>query len=181
MSSVLKTLALATVAAGALAIAPIAANAVTVAVTENGITPAVGDGTSGNAYSVGNGDLFHVVLTTTTANEVIDNTLYFQNNSSETSLLSFASVIPTGSFTDPSVEYSLDGTNFFGVPIGSSTQLTVASGATVRFRAQGTGTQIGAALDYTLAPVPVPATGLLLLGGIGAFGALRRRKKHAAA
>lgn len=35
------------------------------------------------------------------------------------------------------------------------------------------------AFEFALAPVPLPATGLLLLGGLGGIAALKRRKKAA--
>ncbi|MEX0351541.1 MAG: VPLPA-CTERM sorting domain-containing protein [Paracoccaceae bacterium] len=34
--------------------------------------------------------------------------------------------------------------------------------------------------EVALAPVPLPATGLLLIGGLAGFGLMRRRRKHAA-
>ena len=41
--------------------------------------------------------------------------------------------------------------------------------------------QVRLNVDYTIAAVPLPAGGLLLLGSLGGLAALRRRKKSATA
>lgn len=69
--------------------------------------------------------------------------------------------------------------------LGNGGQLLVSLGNTIfnlgsnRRLAPGTlnGSDVQATLTYTIAPVPVPAAGLLLLGGFGALGAVRRRKQ----
>ena len=49
---------------------------------------------------------------------------------------------------------------------------------TLRFSAGGTNDSLGGLIDnVSVSPVPVPAAGLMLLGGLGGLAALRRRKR----
>lgn len=53
-----------------------------------------------------------------------------------------------------------------------------ADGVTaIKFDNTGAGNMRIGAIEATLAPVPLPGTAMLLLGGIAGFGALRRRKR----
>lgn len=85
----------------------------------------------------------------------------------------------SGSVTGPSAVLS--------TVIGQWTKITAsfivdkADTYTLRFAASGTENTYGGlidnvAIDY-VAPVPVPAAGLLLLGGLGGLAALKRRRK----
>jgi hypothetical protein len=48
------------------------------------------------------------------------------------------------------------------------------------FRAEGTSNELGGFIDdVSVAPVPVPAAGFLLIGALGGLVALRRRKTAA--
>jgi len=78
-----------------------------------------------------------------------------------------------------------------GTTVGTWTRITAkfiadtAANYTLRFAATGQSNSYGGlmddvAIDY-VAPVPVPAAGLLLLGGLGGLAALKRRRKAGAA
>ena len=183
-----KTLLSAAAVAGAMAMAPVVASATTVTVQDNGLAlslPPV-SGTSANPYVVNTGDTYDVNITATKADvgNSVSNALYFLNNSSANTLLSFASLIPNDPtpFSSASLSYSVNGGAFTSIVLGALTPtfIDVLSGQSVQILATVTANYAGAKLDYTLSPVPVPAAGLLLLGGIGAFGTLRRRKKATA-
>jgi hypothetical protein len=85
----------------------------------------------------------------------------------------------TGSVTGPSTK--------FGTAVGQWTRITAsfiadkAGSYALTFSAKGDENTYGGlidnvAIDY-VAPVPVPAAGLLLLGGLGGLAALKRRRK----
>jgi hypothetical protein len=85
----------------------------------------------------------------------------------------------SGSVTGPSA--------ILGTAVGTWTKITAsfivetAGNYSLRFAANGTQNTYGGlidnvAIDY-VAPVPVPAAGLLLLGGLGGLAALKRRRK----
>jgi len=59
-------------------------------------------------------------------------------------------------------------------------RFTVAVGDTyrLRFKATGTSNSLGALVDtVSIAAVPLPASALMLLAGVGAIGAMKRRRK----
>lgn len=180
-----KTLLSAAAVAGAMTLAPVVASATTVSVLDNGMVPSA-TGTSGNPFVVKTGDTLHVNIAAKDADvgNSVSNALYFLNSSSANTLLSFASLIPNDPtpFSNASLSYSVNGGAFTSIALGAlaPTFINVLSGQSVEILATMTANYGGANLDYTLSPVPVPAAGLLLLGGIGAFGTLRRRKKATA-
>lgn len=186
MTNVLKVLAFAGASSLALAVAPMAASATTLTtattVFDNttSVTGSTGT-TTGNPFLVGNADSYDLSYYVG-AGDTINSIYYFKNVSSAPAFLSFASTIPGDPFSSQSVQLSTDGgATFTSAPINTGTlQIAIAKNGLLEVWAQATATGTGK-LDYTVAPVPVPATGLLLLGGIGAFGALRRRKKKATA
>jgi len=78
-----------------------------------------------------------------------------------------------------------------GTSVGTWTEITAefiaetAATYTLRFAAIGESNSYGGLMDDVsidyVAPVPVPAAGLLLLGGLGGLAALKRRRKAGAA
>jgi hypothetical protein len=70
-----------------------------------------------------------------------------------------------------------DQVTFSLTTLGSGTSLTF-DGEAVKFA--GVGPRKASYEFGTPAPVPLPAAGLLLLGGLGALGAAKRRRRHAA-
>lgn len=74
-------------------------------------------------------------------------------------------------------EYSVDGAGFrIATPDEVFTGKRFSFTALFGNDAQGDPDYSLAGIDFKIAPVPVPAAGLLLLGGLGAFGAMKRRK-----
>lgn len=108
-------------------------------------------------------------------------------------LLSFFYSPRTSSNTDNTINYGVTGLLAGSVSgpdaltaIGKWTEITAlftvktAGSYALTFAAGGTSNSLGGFIDdvsITPAPVPVPAAGLLLLGGLGGLAALKRRRR----
>lgn len=67
-----------------------------------------------------------------------------------------------------------------GISRFSGFNLAAGESFTFTFNNEGGADLIGTSLSFSIAAVPVPAAGLLLIGALGGLGAAARRKKKAA-
>ncbi len=98
-----------------------------------------------------------------------DNTINFAVTNDATSLVS-------GSVSGPNATYKVG----FWTQVDAFFNVTKAGTYALTFAAAGTENTLGGFIDdvsITPAPVPVPAAGLLLLGGLGGLAALKRRRR----
>lgn len=187
MANIFKTLAVAAVAAGVVAVVPVAASATTTMVA-GGTINYLGNAPTNNSYfwqSAFASSGYTDPLTgnyTLPASGTLD--FYFTAvadlGAVGAGIATPASDAGTGyirwyngnSTSDSYVQRAFDNQNLFA---------NFNNGDTRIFEIHWDSMPSSETLQANVSTVPVPATGLLLLGGIGAFGALRRRKKKATA
>ena len=167
----------------AIAAAPIAANAVTVTVSD----------AAGTTYAYG---LTYSVDTTLPTNEYLveidqffgDGTgtysfsFDFLNNTLNDAFLSVATLLDAGDFNNESLVVT--GAGVGGAPVsisldGEDNFITVLAGSTATFTATYDALNTRGNFDFSVAAVPVPAAGLMLLTALGGLGMARRRRKDA--
>lgn len=188
MTNMFKTLAVAAVAAGAVAVVPMVASATSMTpgnttAYELGTTSTTNlyfwqSSTASGAYlPVGDSETLDFLFTATTAIPSVGQGSY----------------LPTVGGSGVTGYVAWFNADSSGNKIGSAltTAALSSSAATVSTSFAANDYKIfeiywdplpqSQIMQATVSTVPVPATGFLLLGGIGAFGALRRRKKKAAA
>ncbi|WP_255576521.1 VPLPA-CTERM sorting domain-containing protein [Jannaschia sp. AI_61] len=181
----MRTFFKALVAAASLALAPVAASALTVNPASN-----IADGQTGIDINAGP-YLYSANFEDSDAAGVL--TFEFVNNSASfktvgavfgtalQSVLNFSGGVVAawgnGTFamvpdTDPTGSFNVS--TLLGA--GVSDTLTTTFGDPTAIRSGGQGS-----INFTVAAVPVPAAGLLLIGALGGMAAMRRRKKAVAA
>lgn len=186
MTNMFKALAFASVSALAVA-APMAANAVVVTETLGPGSPSV---YSGSTLDFHVGDIYDFALSfdVGTAGYVDINFMLVPPPSS-VGAVSTEIYLPSPTDISTLVGGTVQWLNG-GIPDGSPTDIsalgptvlgtTFTAGETETLRISWDSATVGSQITAAVAAVPVPATGFLLLGGIGAIGAFRRKKKAVA-
>jgi hypothetical protein len=174
MVNALKTFALAAAATAALAIAPMAANASIVSVTDGG------------TYAFNPADTYNFAQALTKSASGGSASFTFDTVGVTTGVVAGSVFLTTGAgLLNGMAQWISNSTVLASTSIGGSGGYTLLNtifspGNDYTLKLTWDGVKSNGILSAQVNVVPVPAAGVLLLGGIGAMGALRRRKKATA-
>ncbi len=174
MAFELKALKVAAVA-GAMALLPMAAQAVTVVQANDSVDIKSDDAFIGSVEAHGGAGPFEVEFFTT--QDPLDGT-------ADASIL----VAVAGTFTDLTISWVDSQGASVGTVLASSLVTPIVTSLSTTFTVPSLEQNLvfswsdsldGAVFDFSVSAIPLPATGLMLLAGLGGLGLVRRKRKAA--